>query len=53
MLHPPPVPTPLTHPQEHTAMDNQIRRELRILKGYALFTTAILLVLSLAAFRQQ
>jgi hypothetical protein len=34
-------------------MDTQIRRELRLLKGYALATTAILVVLSLAAFRQQ
>ncbi len=34
-------------------MDTQIRRELRLLKGYALITTAVLLVLSLAAFRQQ
>lgn len=30
-----------------------IRRELTILKGYALFTTAALCVLALAAFRQQ
>ncbi|MGQ0764629.1 MAG: hypothetical protein ACT4OZ_03075 [Gemmatimonadota bacterium] len=34
-------------------MDNQIRRELRLLKGYALFTTVILGVLATSAFRQQ
>ncbi len=34
-------------------MDNQIRRELRLLKGYALFTTVILGVLTLSAFGQQ
>ena len=34
-------------------MDAQIRRELRLLKGYALVSTAILVTLSLTAFRQQ
>jgi len=34
-------------------MDNEIRRELRLLKAYALFTTAALCILALAAFRQQ
>jgi hypothetical protein len=34
-------------------MDNQIRRELRLLKGYALFTTVILGALTLSAFGQQ
>ena len=33
-------------------MDDQIRRELRLLKGYALVVTALLGSLSLAAFRQ-
>jgi hypothetical protein len=33
-------------------MDNQIRRELRLLKGYAVIVTAILGTLSLAAFKQ-
>ena len=33
-------------------MDAQVRRELRILKGYALVVTALLGTLSLAAFRQ-
>lgn len=33
-------------------MDNQIRRELRLLKGYAIVVTVILGTLSLAAFRQ-
>lgn len=33
-------------------MDNQIRRELRILKGYAIVVTLLLGTLSLAAFRQ-
>ena len=33
-------------------MDAQIRRELRLLKGYAIVVTAILGTLSLAAFRQ-
>jgi len=33
-------------------MDNQVRRELRILKGYTLVVTALLGTLSLAAFRQ-
>ena len=33
-------------------MDDQIRRELRLLKGYALVVTALLGTLSLAAFRQ-
>ena len=33
-------------------MDNAIRRELRILKGYAIVVTALLGTLSLAAFRQ-
>lgn len=32
---------------------DQIRRELRFLKLYALFTTALLAILSLAAFQQQ
>lgn len=32
-------------------MDSQIRRELRLLKGYAAITTILLIVLSLAAFR--
>src|SRR5688572_12022591 len=33
-------------------MDNEIRRELRLLKGYAIVVTALLGTLSLAAFRQ-
>jgi hypothetical protein len=33
-------------------MDNDIRRELRLLKGYAIIVTALLGTLSLAAFRQ-
>ncbi len=33
-------------------MDNQVRRELRILKGYAIIVTALLGTISLAAFRQ-
>ena len=33
-------------------MDNDIRRELRLLKGYAIVVTALLGTLSLAAFRQ-
>jgi hypothetical protein len=33
-------------------MDNEIRRELRILKGYAIVVTALLGTISLAAFRQ-
>ena len=33
-------------------MDAQVRRELRILKGYAIVVTALLGTLSLAAFRQ-
>jgi len=33
-------------------MDNEIRRELRLLKGYAIVVTALLGTISLAAFRQ-
>ena len=33
-------------------MDNEIRRELRLLKGYAIVVTTLLGTLSLAAFRQ-
>ena len=33
-------------------MDNEIRRELRLLKGYAIVITALLGTVSLAAFRQ-
>jgi hypothetical protein len=33
-------------------MDNEIRRELRLLKGYAIVVTALLGTVSLAAFRQ-
>jgi len=33
-------------------MRNQIRRELRLLKGYAVGTTALLAILTMAAFRQ-
>ena len=33
-------------------MDHQIRRELRLLKGYAIVVTVLLGTLSLAAFRQ-
>ena len=34
-------------------MDPQIRRELRLLKGYAALTTLVLAVLVLGAFRQE
>ena len=34
-------------------MDTRLRRELRFLEGYAVLTTILLAVLSLAAFRQQ
>jgi hypothetical protein len=34
-------------------MDSEVRRELRLLKGYALLTTVALAVVCLAAFRQQ
>jgi len=37
---------------EHNTMDNEIRRELRLLKGYAIVVTALLGTISLAAFRQ-
>jgi hypothetical protein len=37
---------------EHITMDNEIRRELRLLKGYAIVVTALLGTISLAAFRQ-
>lgn len=33
-------------------MDNELRRELRLLKGYAIVVTALLATISLAAFRQ-
>ena len=33
-------------------MDTEIRRELRLLKGYAIVVTALLGTISLAAFRQ-
>jgi hypothetical protein len=41
-----------TPTSEHLMIDHEIRRELRLLKGYAIVVTALLGTISLAAFRQ-